>query len=62
MAADLKSVLKSQLWNLQELVLHLEDRGTLGWEEYQYCQAKLHEVLEQLKRVERLAKSGNREG
>ena len=49
---DLKSTLKAQLVNLEDLVLYLEDHGTLGSEEYHYCQAKLQEVLEQLKRLE----------
>lgn len=58
---DLKSPLKAQLVNLEDLVLYLEDHGTLGTEEYHYCQARLHEVLEQLKRLERITGSeGNR--
>ena len=59
---DVKGILKAQVWNLEELVFHLEDRGTMGWEEYQYCQARLREVLDQLKRLERFANSGDWEG
>lgn len=54
---DLKSVLKAQVVNLEDLVLYLEDHATLGSEDYHYCQTKFQEMLEQLKRLERITSS-----
>lgn len=54
---DLKRVLRLQLHHLEDLVIHLEDRGMIGSDEYRYCQARLQEVLEQLKRIERVTES-----
>jgi hypothetical protein len=50
---DLKTTLKSQATQLQELMSYLEDRRELGAREYLYCQAKLHDIVDQLKRLER---------
>jgi hypothetical protein len=55
---DLITTLQGQVRSLEELVFYLEDRATLGAEEYDYCQVKLHEVLEQLKRLAPVTESG----
>ena len=52
---DLKSRLKSHVANLEDLVVYLEDCGTLGSEEHQYCQLRLQGALEQLKQLQRMA-------
>ena len=51
---DLKTGLQSQVLSLQGLMGYLEDRHELGANEYFYCQAKLRDVLDQLKRLERM--------
>ena len=53
-AFELTINLKAQVLKLQDLTGYLEDRHELGAGEYVYCQAALHDVLEQLKRLERL--------
>jgi hypothetical protein len=55
---DLRTDLKAQATQLQELMSYLEDRRELGAREYLYCQAKLHEIVEQLRRLERSTGSG----
>ncbi len=57
---ELKNVLKTQVASLEDLVVYLEDCSTLGSAEYDYCQARLQEVLEQLKQLERIAGSEGR--
>jgi len=54
---ELKNALKTQAASLEDLVVYLEDCAALGSDEYHYCQAKLQEVLEQLKQLERIAGS-----
>ncbi len=51
----LKNSVRTQMANLEGLVAYLEDRGMLGAKEYVYCQAKLHEIVKHLKRLEHLA-------
>ena len=58
--ADLKAILKEQAVNLEDLVLYLEDCGMLEMEDYQYCQAKIHEVLEHLKQLAQWSDSAER--
>ena len=55
---DLKTNLKTQATQLQELMNYLEDRRELGAREYLYCQAKLHEIVDQLRRLERSTGTG----
>ena len=52
--ANLKGDIRLQLITLQGLLEYLEDHGSLGPREYLYCQAKLHQVLRDLKRLERV--------
>ena len=49
---ELKNALKTQAASLEDLVVYLEDCRVLGSEQYHYCQTKLREVLEHLKRLE----------
>jgi hypothetical protein len=52
-AVDLADGIKAQLASLQQLLTYLEDSGPLGTKEYLFCQMKLHEILQDLKRLER---------
>lgn len=54
----LTTSLKAQVAKLQDLMGYLEDRHELGAREYQYCQARLRDVLDHLKRLERITGSG----
>ena len=55
MDQSLKPVIQAQLVSLETLLNYLEERGQLGAKEYLYCQAKLNDVVKELKRLERLA-------
>lgn len=50
---DLKGEVRQQMHGLQSLLNYLEDREVLGAKEYLFCQARLHDTLKQLKRLER---------
>ena len=50
---DLKGEVRQQMGSLQGLLNYLEEREVLGAKEYLFCQAKLHETVKQLKRLER---------
>lgn len=51
---DLKEQIKAQMMTLQGLLSYLEERSEIGASEYLYCQAKLNEVVKDLKRLERV--------
>jgi len=55
---DLKGQVKTQMMTLQGLLSYLEERSTFGASEYLYCKAKLHEVVKDLKRLERVTGTG----
>ena len=52
--AEFKGFIKTQTVVLKNLLSCLEDHGELHAKEYLYCQAKLHEVVKDLKRLERV--------
>jgi hypothetical protein len=51
---DLTGSLKAQVIKLQDLMGYLEERHEFGAREYEYCQSRLRDVLEHLKRLERM--------
>ncbi len=53
--ANLRSEVQVQLTNLEGLLTYLEERDQFGVKEYLLCQARLHEAIKHLKRLERLA-------
>ena len=57
--ADLTTNLKAQVFKLQDLMSYLEERQELGAREYEYCQSRLRDVLEHLKRLERMTGPGH---
>ncbi len=48
----LKNSVRAHMMTLQGLLEYLEDHESLGPREYLYCQAKLDQVLKDLKRLE----------
>ena len=61
-AFDLPARLKAQMGVLQELMSFLEDHGSLGVKEYFYCQARLQDIMKELKQLERVASAGRQQG
>ena len=51
----IKDDLRKQLSELQGLLTCLEEQRNLSAREFLYCQAKLHESVQELKRLERHA-------
>ncbi len=54
----LRDNIRTQLFCLKGLLSYLEDRDRLGTGEFFYCQTKIHQVLKQLKRIERKMEVG----
>ncbi len=46
--------IRLEMDHLQQLLSYLEDRETLGAKEYLFCQARLHETVKRLKKVEHI--------
>ena len=55
-SGQLNETLRAQAVTLQELLMYLESRQTLHVDDYLYCQEKLRDVAEQLKRLGRSIK------
>jgi hypothetical protein len=53
MDTDLTTGIRAQMVSLENLLAYLEDRGQLGAKEYLFCQARLQDIVKQLRRLER---------